>query len=294
LLREFDASQFDGPSDHLYRRSFKDNLREVVLEYISGPAGHVHVQDRGIMVSVGYVLSGRSIGGFRFLKPTQDIPRLVMEALVWKSRRTLGLLWTLADHGQGEALQKLAQITVPLVKSINEKASADASVLGCWPKGLPYWPVLKSPHHDLDCDHRELLRSLQVGTEFPFTIAEEARWTARDAVGKWAIHLCQEIEIMQVSDWSAEADSEPWEHKLPELQPFSGETWTDWWEVAKGLLLHEYIDVVEIPELDKTVKSSVDRKSPGRIRKRILQALKDKLKSMAWENKAKQASQRRS
>ena len=82
-------------------------------------------------------------------------------------------------------------------------------------------------------------------------------------------------------------DSEPWERKLEELRPFSSETWKDWWEVAKGLLRHDYIDVLEIPELNKTVKSRADRKSPGRIRKRIFQALKDKLKSMAWENKVR-------
>jgi hypothetical protein len=283
VLREFDAYPFHGPDDWIYRMSFKDNLREVLLEYLSDPRGRVHIRGDGIMVPAEYYLSGQS-SGFRTLKATQNIPRLVTEALVWKSRRMLGCLWTFAEQGESDALLRLAQIIVPLVKSINEKISTDAQVLGCWPKELPFWPVLKSPHHDFDCDHRILLRSLQIGEDFPFAIGEESRWTARDTIGKWAIHLCKEIEIDQECR-PVDDDPVPWEQKLLALKPFSSNTWENWWEVAKGLLLHDYVDVVEIPELNETVKSSADRRSPGRIRKRILQALKNKFKSMAWENK---------
>jgi hypothetical protein len=284
VLREFDAYPFHGPDDWIYRMSFKDNLREVLLEYLSDPRGRVHIHEDGIMVPAEYYLSGQS-SGFRTLKATQNIPRLVTEALVWKSRRMLGCLWTFAEQGESDALLRLAQIIVPLVKSINEKISTDAQVLGCWPKELPFWPVLKSPHHDFDCDHRKFLGLLQVGKDFPFTISEESRWTARDAIGKWAIHLCKEIEIDQECR-AIDDDPAPWARKLLELKPFSSNTWEDWWIVAKGLLRLDYIDVVEIPELNGTVKSSADRLSPGRIRKRILQALKEKFKSMAWENKS--------
>jgi hypothetical protein len=286
LLRKFEACQFSGPSDWIYRLSFKDSLREVLLEYISEPKGRVHLCDDRVMVPTAYTLSGELLGPFEVLTQTQDIRRLVTEVLVWRARRALGLLWVLAEAGDNRAMQRLAQVIVPFVKAINERACSDATVLGKWPKELPFWPVLKSPHHDFDCDHRALLRSLQIGKDFPFTIAEGARWKARDAIGKWAIHLCQEIEIMQ-DGHPVDDDSEPWEHKLDALRPFSSETWKGWWEVAKGLLVHDYIDVVEIPELNATVKSKADQKSPGRVRKRIFQALKDKFKSMAWENKFK-------
>jgi hypothetical protein len=286
LMREFEACQFEGPSDWMFRKSFKDNLREALSDYFSETGRSVHVQGDKILLPTRYLLSGQQIGPFCYLEPANNIRKLVVEVLVWKSRRTLGLLWTLAEGGQSEALLKLAQIVVPLVKAINEKASADSSIMGCWPKDLPYWPVLKSPHHDFDCDHPTLLKSLQVGDHYPFNIAEEARWTARDAIGKWAIHLCQEIEVCQEC-LAVYEDSEPWEHKLEKLRPFSSETWKDWWEIAKDLLQDEYIDVVEIPELNNTVKSKADRKSPGVIRKRILQALKDKFKSMGSENKVR-------
>jgi hypothetical protein len=217
------------------------------VEYLSDPAGRANIHGNSILVPSGYELSGQAIGGFWLLKSKENVARLIVEALVWKSKRTLGLLWTLAEQGNGKCLLRLAQIVVPFVKAINEEAGKNVQALGGWPKSLPVWPVLKSPHHDLDCDHQRFLRLLQVGEAFPLTIADEARWTARDPVGKWAIHLCQEIEIMQ-DGHPVDEESEPWEHKLEQLQPFSGATWKDWWEVARGLLLHDYVDVVEIPD----------------------------------------------
>ena len=76
-----------------------------------------------------------------------------------------------------------------------------------------------------------------------------------------------------------------WEKILLQLRPFSEASWEDWWKVARGVLDDEYIDVVDIPELRDTVTSKADLRSRGRMRKRILQALKDKFKSMAGGNK---------
>jgi hypothetical protein len=286
LLEEFDAYPFDGPRDWICRRSFKEALRTILLEFFSDTQTGVQIRGDEVLITGDSALSGGGPGGCYRVMPAPDIPQLVTEALFWKSRKALGFLRMLAERGDRSALQKLAEIVIPLIKLINERAGADREALGDFPKGLPYWPVLKSLHHDFDDNHSALLKSLQVGSDFPFSIGEEARWTARDAIGRWAIYLCQEIEIMQDGHDVGE-DSEPWEYKLEGLQPFSNETWEDWWEVAKGLLLKDYFDVVEIPELNKTVKSSADRKSPGRIRKRILQALKEKFKSMAWANKVK-------
>jgi hypothetical protein len=287
LLKCFDACTFEGPRDWIYRRTYKDAVREVFKEFLLdrwafwiSDDGYVNVR----LVDHGYRLFGR----IQFSDPillSFDIRLLVIAALDWKSKMTLRLMRLLAEQNDSDALTKLAEITLPMVKLINEKASLDAKILGNWPASMPYWPVLKSPHHDYDCDHKLLLKSLQIGRDFPFTITEEARWTSRDAVGKWAIHLCQEIETMQ-EGYYVEEDSEPWEKKLLELRPFSCETWKDWREVAKGLLQQEYIDVINIPELNASIVSSSDRRSAGVIRKRILQALKDKFKSMASENKS--------
>src|SRR5207248_680832 len=72
VLREFDDQPFHGPDDWNYRRSFKDNLREVLLDYLSGPAGKVHVHSDRVYVPSGYMLSGQPLGGFFVLKPTED------------------------------------------------------------------------------------------------------------------------------------------------------------------------------------------------------------------------------
>jgi hypothetical protein len=152
------------------------------------------------------------------------------------------------------------------------------------PQRFPFWPALKSEHPDFDEDDRKLLKELHVGQDFPLRIDEGARWKAQDVVGQWAIHLCQEVYIMQ--DGHCEEDPpKAWEKILLQLRPFSEASWEDWWKVARGVLDDEYIDVVDIPELRDTVTSKADLRSRGRMRKRILQALKDKFKSMAGGNK---------
>jgi hypothetical protein len=284
IFREFEAREFDGPGDWIYYKSFKDNLREVLADFLNHQTAG-HLLDNRVLVPSGYQLSGRQIGGSIAIKPSGNLDQILFAALVWKSRRTLGLLWTLAEGNQHGALLHLAQTIVPFAKAVNEQAGANPKALGVWPQRLPVWPVMKSPHRDFDTDHRRLLKTLRIGAEFPFTIAEEARWTARDPIGKWAIHLCQTIEIMIVSDYAAEELSEMWKCKIDYLGSFSGKSWENWWTAAKALLTCEYADVVDILELNHTVKSPTDRRSPGRIRKRIFQALKDKFKSMAFQNK---------
>ena len=69
------------------------------------------------------------------------------------------------------------------------------------------------------------------------------------------------------------------------LEPFSSESWLKWWEVIREMLREVYIDVVEIPELVETVTSKADRRTPGRIRSRIVKNLKDKIRSLAGLNK---------
>jgi hypothetical protein len=286
IIKEFDTRKFEGPDDWIYRKSFKDNLREDLIEFLNQHHSS-HVFKNEVLAPVGYELSGQQIGGSRIINPKGNCDRILLEALTWKIRRALGLLWTLAEQNHDGALLRLAQAVVPYAKAINEKASVEPGALDDWPKTLPFWPAIKSSHRDFDTDHRALLRILQVGTAFPFTIGEEVRWTARDAIGRWAIHLAQSIEIMIVSDYTEDELSEMWECKIDRLRDFSRNTWENWWNAAKALLVHDYIDVFDIPELNKTVKSLADRKSPGRIRKRIYQALKDKFKSMASENKVR-------
>lgn len=266
FLDGFDRASFPEPEYWHGRESFRAVLRKAFSEYLSDEP-----------------FSDPSLGGACW-RPTDFSPALIPYALYARTHRCLKPLRALAEQGDNDSLQKLVQIVVPLVKLINEKAKENPDALGDVPQQLPFWPVLKSDHRDFDEDHGALLKALQVGKDFPLVIAEGARWTAQDAIGRWAIHLCHEIDIMQEGH-AVDEDSEMWEQKLPDLKPFSAATWLTWWEVAQGLLQHEYVDVVEIPELNETVKSRADRKSPGRIRKRILQGLKNKFKSMAGENK---------
>lgn len=261
VLAQFDARDFDGPDDWVYRKTFKQVVREALVEYLSDTR------------------SGPNRPG-----PDELRPGLAAEALSWKALRPLRHLRTLAEQGDNKALQLLAEIVIPLVKVVNERAGREPAALEYVPQRFRFWPVLKSEHPGFDEDHRNLLKKLHVGQDFPLVIAEGARWKAQDAVGQWAIHLCHNVYIMQEGH-SVEDPPKAWEKILLHLRPFSDTSWKDWWEVAKGVLQDEYIDVVDIPELRDTVTSKADLRSRGRMRKRILQALKDKFKSMAGGNK---------
>jgi hypothetical protein len=265
LLGQFDVEPWNGPEDWVHKRTFKQALREVLSDYLADPYS-------------------RPFAGRVAVKPEEFRPSLVADSLSWKALGPLRLLRTLAEQGDNRALQLLAEIIIPLVKVVNERAGKDPKALGCMPQRYRFWPALKSEHPDFDEDHCKLLKELRVGQDFPLLVTERARWTAQDAVGRWAIHLCQEIYIMQDGHWVDEK-SKAWEVKLLALKPFSSQTWEGWWEVARGLLLDEYIDVVQIPELRDTVRGRSEPRSPGRVRKRVLQALKDKFKSMAGQNK---------
>lgn len=251
-----------GTEDLATGKPRKQRYREILSEYLSSPwPNHRGLSDGPVAISP-----------------------LLVESLVWKVQASLRLLVDLAADRNADALQALAPMVTSLVKKMNDHARRNPALFGDAPKKLPFWPVLKSEHLDFDEDHRSLLKSLGVGRHFPLTIAEGARWSARDTVGQWAIHLCQEIDILREVHLVNEV-SEAWEHLLVGLPPFSIETWPNWWRVAQRLLKREYIDVVLIPELNATVTSPRDRKTPGLIRKRILQALKEKFKSMVGENK---------
>jgi len=262
VLDQFDAHPFVGDDDWIHRRTFKQTLREILAEYLSDPEY--------------WRSQAQQPGDFR--------PSLVAESLRWKASRSLSLLRTLAGQGDDSALQFLAEIVIPLVKMVNERAGKDPRALGSVPHRVRFWPVLKSQHLDFDEDHQKLLTDLQVGRDYPMLIAEGARWRARDAIGSWAIQLSREVYIL-LDGHSEGVQAKPWEVILRDLKPFSEVSWRDWWEVALGVLRDKYVDVIEIQELRHTVTAKADLKSPGRLRKRILQALKDKFKSMAGENK---------
>jgi hypothetical protein len=120
VLAQFDARDFDGPDDWVCRKTFKEVVREALVEYLTDPR------------------SGA--------KPEELRPGLVAEALSWKALRPLRHLRTLAEQGDNKALQLLAEIVIPLVKVVNERAGRDPAALGCVPQRFRFWPALKSEH----------------------------------------------------------------------------------------------------------------------------------------------------
>ncbi len=259
LLNAFELQHFEGSDDYGNADLVKARLRDVFARNLPAPLN---------------------------FGPVEFSVKLVIEALEFEASDKLHLLQLLAAQGHDSALHSMAKVVIPAVRLINEKARAKPERMLDSPQQFPYWPVLKSEHRDFNDDHETLLKCLQVGKRFPGVVDKGARWTSKDVLGRWATHLCQYIEIL--CDTGANSYGrkyKPWERTLLKLKPFSAKTWREWWEVAQGVLIDEFIDVHEIPELNEVVKSPADRKSPGRIRKRILQGLRNKFKSMAGENK---------
>ncbi len=216
-------------------------------------------------------------------EPT-DLPSLINDALVWSCKEPLRILGWLAKEGRWGATSKFAHLVVPEMQRINNLVTEHPDSVVSYSRTLKAWPVFKSPHKDYDVNHEKLLDLLQVGIGHPYKIDKTAKWNANDAIARWANHLCTSIEISMDGE-SITKSSPPWKKQLLGLRPFGAATWEDWWQVAKHVLMDDYVDVVKIPELSRTVKAASDRKSPGRIRKRIYEKLRDRLKSMAGENK---------
>ena len=272
ILKEFETSSNRDRLNLNNQSEVKDNIREILLEYLTDEAVFIStlfdidvekiptdgIPDEwprvdAIHVPQGYTLSGARAGAWFPIKK-ENVPAIVNEALFWKSRRTLGLLWTLADHGDKEALLKLAKAFIPFIKATNEKLSEHPDLLGLWPKQLPYWPVMKSLHRDYDCDHVILLKTIHIGDELPLRFDEAARWEF-NPITKWAIHLIEEIENR--CGWLCDDPDLPdiLRKQLSKLQKFSSNTWLAWWDAAKEVLEHCYVDLATIPELQNWVNS---------------------------------------
>ena len=215
--------------------------------------------------------------------PTKLPASWVVEALSWKLEQMAAMVARLAQGGEPGALFAIAQSVRPMISAMNRIVMENPRLLRGMPHQVPDWPVMKSLHQDFDEDHEALLSRLEVGKGLPVVIAKEARWTIRDTTGRWAIQLVSEVESVR-QDIPMDFDPK-WFVAATRLEPFSSESWLKWWEVIREMLREVYIDVVEIPELVETVTSKADRRTPGRIRSRIVKNLKDKIRSLAGLNK---------
>lgn len=189
-----------------------------------------------------------------------DLPAIVNTALFLRIRKTLGLLWTLAESGDNGALLKIAKTLVPNIRALNNKLNANPDSLGKWPQKMPAWPVMIFLHKQYSYDPAILLKKLHVGEALPFRFDAGARWS-RNLITRLAFHLYETINGYRV--WAGGEDCDlpnTLQKKLSELQTFSPDTWKAWWEVTKDVLEYEYVDLAIIPELQAWVKSGKARK----------------------------------
>lgn len=316
ILKEIDSPSYCNQLKLADQKEVRANIRAVVLEYIMDvavfiptffdiddiniatngiPAGRRPVD--AIHVQEGYTLFGEKAGHMVAVK-SANVPAIVNEALFWKSHKILGLLWTLAEQGDRGALLKLAKTLVPFVKALNEKLDAEPNALGLWPKRLPSWPVMKSPHIRFNGDHIMLLNNLGIGRDLPMPFDKVAR-LEKNVITKWVVQLYEQIEMRR--GWMCDDDLPiNFKKELCDLGELSKENWQVWWNIATKLLKLRYGDLAKIPELrdyeitpkkrkerisvTKDGDTSKHRKSDSQIRKFIFRDLKDKFQSFAGAN----------
>jgi hypothetical protein len=105
ILEGFDRQPYDGPKDCVYRKDFKQGLKDSLMEYLA---------DR-------YAA---------YLSDSDEFSNnWVVRALEWKANKSLKFLRTLAQQGDADALRCLVKLVVPLVKVINEQAEKIRNLL---------------------------------------------------------------------------------------------------------------------------------------------------------------------
>jgi hypothetical protein len=140
------------------------------------------------------------------------------------------------------------------------------------------WPILKAPKPAWSDDQKEVFKRLKVGSDYPFLNDPGARAKHHDLAGRIATQLWGHVKFARMYPGLCDAD---WASNAIGLPVFTKEKAAEWWRVAKPALLEGYPQ----PETDATLRQLVTakskRKSPGRMRSRILQVLKQRFESLA-------------
>lgn len=154
----------------------------------------------------------------------------------------------------------------------------------------PQWPVLLSEHPADRKKAEAILKQLNVGGRVLPRRYRQAKWnTDRDpfmrAAGRLLEHVFQAAWLCGDDPmypfcfvgWRRDAV------KLREIE-FSSQTWPDWWAVARVAFLEAYPHPEDIKELADIAKQQLNkhtRRTPGRIKHRILDILESRIRSIA-------------
>ncbi|HWN97557.1 MAG TPA: hypothetical protein VNT99_21190 [Methylomirabilota bacterium] len=185
-----------------------------------------------------------------------------------------GMLMELAKEKNEAAIEYVLQITRQGCVFLKGLSETNPELLRPAARRSWRWPVLKSLHPYLSDEHELICKNLQLGQDTPFEIHPSARWKT-DAAGVIAFCL-----LTYLYD-ARERDAGPLGKHLSAFPKFSEDSAPRWWKVGQYLLLLAYPNPERVPELESLVKAPSHRKSPGRVRFRIMKILRDRFLSLA-------------
>jgi hypothetical protein len=215
-------------------------------------------------------------------KPDNDVRVEAIQRIDHLGRR--------AKNGSWEAARALEELAREAITHLNQCAQLNPKIFRktfrTWPEFLHEWPVMKQKREKLSESEKMLFSKIKLGAKSLFELdPATAKWKLDDA-GKISADLLdfvhgarQNYYLGWQSFWHYGSGIFP-----QKLKKFSDETASDWWDVAKKMLLLAYPKPHKIKEFDRLVTAPTKRKSPGRIDAAILEVLKSRFISFARNN----------
>ena len=206
------------------------------------------------------------------------------DRLTWQ----IGWLWSLVAGGDPGAPDLYLELLTGMIEQLrrNEKSFEPLMRLSL------RWPALVS-RHPFYARHNVPPEGL--GSDFPFVAHEGSRWNPNSTLTLVAIHLLlythrlnqQAVKFLRtqgltVMDLDERLRPAVTLDDLPEAAP-------QWWEFSREAFLSSYPAPEKCEQFADWVTGESHRKSPGRVRARILEKLRDAFFSVAGHNKTRRA-----
>ena len=220
----------------------------------------------------------------------------VLEALTGRGVGSVSTLAELVAAGVPGAAEALVTLVRESVQILNETAARFPETIRQVARKEKVWASLRSHHPHTEKAALKDFKALQVGREHIVLIDSGARSVIADPLGRVTIQLLAHLEaarqtssrLMELGIGTKRWAKQEWlalACKLPRYSKDNAET--DWFKAVKALL--EFHKARYFPcegnrvecDLTKLVASKAHRTSPGKIRARVFEKIRMKMKRLA-------------
>ncbi len=189
----------------------------------------------------------------------------------------LHILEQTAKAGDAEAAQRLAYIALDLASTLEGLAQTNPDLLKPYARNCHAWPVAAMKREMQNERVKKLFSEIELGADAQIELdAQTAKWKL-DRAGEIAYALLDYINAARLRP----KRYGKFGRQAKALKPFCDDSSGDWWKLAVDALLSHYPEPDKEKELERLVTSPSKRRSPGRIRQRILEILQARFFSFA-------------